>query len=148
MSIKADFQGLDDMLNKIAYLSNAEARSVFRNGVTAGARVVLKYAKAKAPGPGVSYKTKSSGDEAEAEIGPLKKNWYYRFAETGTQAHGPKRKKNVFMTWRENGKLIRAKRVRGVKARPWLQPALDEHVPEVQEAILSGYKKRLEQVSR
>lgn len=147
MSVSLEWKGLDELQNKISYLSDSEARSVFRQGVSAGAKVVRDYAKASAPGPEIIFKTKSSADSAEAEIGPVKAKWYYKFAETGTQAHGPKRKKNKFMRWNENGKLILARRVRGVRAKPWLQPALNDHLEEVEAAIVAGYLKRLAKVS-
>jgi HK97 gp10 family phage protein len=148
MSVRAEFKDLAELLNKIDYLGNSDARSVFRAGASAGARVVKRYAQASAPGPGISITTKSTAEHASADIGPVKSKWYYQFAESGTKAHGPKRQRGKFMAWRESGKLVLAKRVRGVQARPFLKPALENHLQEIQDAIVEGYKKRLEKVSR
>ena len=50
--------------------------------------------------------------------------------------------------WRENGKKIIAKRVRGIQARPFLRPALENNLQEVQDAMLEGYRKMLDKVSK
>ena len=148
MSTRIEFDGLDELLNKISYLGGAEARKVFRAGASAGARLVRNYAIADAPGPYIGIKTRASETQAEAEIGPLKRYWYYKFAESGTRAHGPKKARRKFMMWRDNGKRILAKRVRGIQAKPFLKPALENHIPEVQAAMVAGYKKMLEKVSK
>ena len=53
------------------------------------------------------------------------------------------------MIWKESGgRFIVAKRVRGIIARPFLGPALEDHLEEVQAAIVAGYQKRLAKVSK
>jgi HK97 gp10 family phage protein len=138
---------------------------VFRDAAEAGAKVVQSRANSDAPGPHIGIDVDIDGQRAVAKIGPLKAKWYYRFREFGTQAHGAKRKSTRFqrwakrqrisvtdtakpaMRWFENGQPIFRRKVSGIPARPFLQPAM-QHPGAIIEAVGAVYLKAIEEAAR
>ena len=149
MKVSVKFEGIDELQLKIAYLSGSDARKVLGEGAAAGAKVVLRKAKPNAPGSKkLGYKVFRHTNVAVSLVRPIRGHWYYKFRENGSKAHGPKKTWRKFLMWRENGKKIIAKRVRGIQARPFLRPALENNLQEVQDAMLEGYRKMLDKVSK
>ncbi len=141
-TITTKFEGLDELTRRLR-ATGAATRSVFRDAAEAGGSVIQRHANANAPGPHIGIEVKAeSADRAVASVGPKKEKWFYRFREFGTKAHGPKHKKTRFQSylrkvgatvsdsrvsmlrWYQNGQPIFARRVRGVAAKPFLQPAM------------------------
>ena len=111
-------------------------------------------------------------------IGPDKAHWYYRFAEYGTKTHGVRRrstrrmqglrkqgmkasaarkqqigKRTVgstkpAMVFTINGKLIFARKVRGVAAKPFLRPAADTQGNAAVQAMGKVLKREIERAAR
>jgi hypothetical protein len=147
MDVKVEFVNLEEVQMKIALMTNSEARRTFRAGVAEGAKVVKKYAQSGAPGPGIGYKSLRGGPEyGTALVGPYAKNWWYDFFEWGTKEHGPKKKGRRAMVLKKTGNGIFAKRVRGITAKPFMRRALESHVGEVYNAIVSGYEKMIKKL--
>jgi HK97 gp10 family phage protein len=128
MSLHLD--GMSDLLSKLARLG-AEADQLKSEALLAGAKVVQQAAINKVP--------KDTGKLAEnivvsdiagetVQIGPNSDGFYGMFLEFGREAHGKrgKRKGNPSMT-----------------PRPFLQPAFEEKVDEVQDEMASVIKGRL-----
>ena len=152
IEIRAEWTGVTELQNKILYLSGSEAKSVFRSGVTAGAKLVKNYAVQRAPGKNakkeIGYKTIGFTEGAMALIGPVSGKYWYRFYEYGTKTHGPRKKGRKLMMWRDGpgGKMNFARTVRGITARPFLHPAAEDHAAELEAAIIKGYKQMLEKM--
>jgi len=162
-TITTKFEGLDELTRRLRAVG-AATHLVFREAAGAGAHVVQRYAIANAPGPHIGVEIQVESDtKVTASIGPLKHKWFYRFRELGTKAHGPKHKKTRFqsylkkvgstvsdrrvsmMRWYQGGQPIFARKVRGVTARPFLQPAMqrtDEIVEAVGEVYLRAIKEK------
>ena len=96
-------------------------------------------------------------------IGPDSAHWYYRFPEYGSKAHGVTKRKRTrtvlalrksgmttkdirksnagalgrkpVMAWMQAGKLIIARRVRGMTAKPFLRPAADSKSEAANQAM-------------
>lgn len=136
------FEGLDALTQKLREVG-AASQAVFMQAAETGGRVVQQAAIMNAPGPGIGIEVALEGGKAVASIGPLKSKWFYRFREFGTKAHGPKHKQTRYqkdmkragigtsdkrrsmMRWYAGGSPIFARRVRGVAAKPFLQPAME-----------------------
>lgn len=162
-TITTKFEGLNELTRRLRAVG-AASQSVFMKAATAGAQVVQRHANANAPGPHIGIEVKAENAErAVASVGPKKEKWFYRFREFGTKEHGPKHKKTRFQSylrrvgakvrdrrvsmlrWYENGQPIFARRVRGVSAKPFLQPAMqrtDEIVDAVGEVYLQAIMEK------
>lgn len=162
-TITAKFEGLDELTRRLR-ATGAATQSVFREAAEAGAQVIQRHANADAPGPHIGIEVKvESTVRAVASVGPKKEKWFYRFREFGTKEHGPRHKKTRFQSylkkvgatvndrrvamlrWYEGGQPIFARKVRGVSARPFLQPAVkrtDEIVEAVGEVYLQAIMEK------
>lgn len=162
-AITTKFEGLDTLTRRLR-ATGAATQAVFLDAAEAGARVIQRHANANAPGPHIGIEVKAENAErAVASVGPKKEKWFYRFRESGTKEHGPKHKKTRFQSylkkvgatvsdrrvamlrWYENGQPIFARKVRGVSAKPFLQPAMqrtDEIVEAVGEVYLRAIREK------
>jgi len=159
-TITTKFQGLDQLTRRLR-AAGAATQSVFREAAEAGGRVIQRHANANAPGPHIGIEVKAENAErAVASVGPKKEKWFYRFREFGTKEHGPKHKKTRFQSylrkvgatvsdrrvsmlrWYVNGQPIFARRVRGVSAKPFLQPAM-QRTDEIVDAVGEVYLKAI-----
>jgi HK97 gp10 family phage protein len=163
-TITTKFEGLDDLTRRLR-AAGAATRSVFREAAQAGGEVIQRHANANAPGPHIGIEVKAENAErAVASVGPKKEKWFYRFREFGTKDHGPKHKKTRFQSylrrvganvsdkrvsmlrWYQNGQPIFARRVRGVSAKPFLQPAM-QRTEEIVEAVGEVYLRAITEKS-
>lgn len=159
-TITAKFEGLDELTRRLRAVG-AGTQAVFREAAEAGAQVVQRHANANAPGPHIGVVVDvQSAERAVASIGPKKEKWFYRFREFGTKEHGPKHKKTRFQSylkkvgstvsdkrvsmlrWYEGGQPIFARKVRGVSAKPFLQPAM-QRTDEIVEAVGEVYRRAI-----
>jgi HK97 gp10 family phage protein len=128
MSMQLD--GMSELLSKLASIGT-DVEHVKSEALNDGAKVVQQAAINKVP--------KDTGELAgnivisdvaggTVQIGPNSNGFYGMFLEFGREAHGKrgKRKGNPSMT-----------------PRPFLQPAFEEKVDEVQNEMASVIKKRL-----
>lgn len=155
-TITTKFEGLDDLVRRLRAVG-AATQTVFQDAAFAGAQVIQRHANANAPGPHIGIEVVvENADRAVASIGPKKEKWFYRFREFGTKEHGPKHKKTRFQSylrrvgatvsdrrvamlrWYEGGHPIFARKVRGVAAKPFLQPAV-QRTDEIVEAVGDVY---------
>ncbi len=165
-TITTRFEGLDALTRKLREVG-AASRSVFREAAEAGAHVVQRHAIANAPGPHIGVEIEvESGTKATASIGPLKHKWFYRFREFGTKAHKAKKgrgKRSFYsylkkigrsdlaatepvpvMAWKQGGQSIFARKVRGVSAKPFLQPAI-QRTDEIVDAVGAVYLRAIKE---
>jgi HK97 gp10 family phage protein len=142
------------VMNEAAVVAKLKAagispQAVLEAAMTAGAEVIKEAALRNAPGPNIDFELdKKSAVYVEASIGPLKKNWHYRFAETGTRAHAirPKRAKALKLYGVGDDIYGAGHTVGGVRRRPFLRPAIDENQPRIREVVGKPIKDALDAV--
>lgn len=76
--------------------------------------------------------SKSPG-KVEVGVAPDKKRWYATFIERGTRPHQVKASKRALQFMGNDGGWVYRKSIMhpGTKARPFMQPAADEHHDEI-----------------
>ena len=142
-SMNADIKGLAELGIEF---DNTVARVIgaMREAAEAAGDVLKNAANAKAPSPHIVREvTEMEATHVTVAIGPDKKHWYFKFWETGAKGHAVKAKKKgalVFMG--DHGMvLIRGVSHPGMKAKPFLRPAIDEHKDAATEAAVKKYKQ-------
>lgn len=142
--VSVESEGLKELQNKMKELSKKETTAIFRKGARDGANVVKKYADNARGKKALDVSVRVWPDRAEAKVKPKKKYWYDKFRENGTKDHGPRKKGRKYMKFRKTPVGVVARHVSGVRARPFLRPALVNHQTEIMDAIAAGYKKKLD----
>lgn len=129
-ALRADIKRLGDAWNDVLEVA-----------VMAAAEVIEDAARGKAPGPNIDTELESSErGRAEAHVGPDADHWYYKFAETGAQAHAitaQNARALKFVT----GDFRKSVFHPGFAARPFLRPAKDQ----AGDAARRKFAQRLEQ---
>lgn len=122
-TIQVKLEGGDELVAKLRGMG-IRVQDVLAPAMEAAAMLVRDAARGAAPGPFVEQETtKKTNKAVEVDVGPDKSHWYYRFFETGTAAHGPRRK--TLMVFDGGDGLVFTRHVAGMAARPFLRPAAD-----------------------
>lgn len=138
--IRITLEGGPELVAKLKEMG-IRVQDVLEPAVQAGAMLVRDSASGQAPGPHIEMQTtKRTAKMVEVSVGPTKEKWYYRFAETGTSAHGPKKKR--FMAF--DG--IFTTHVSGVPARPFLRPAADSQGDAATDRMGAEWRVAIESV--
>lgn len=127
---EVEIDGTEDLIKDLKGLG-VNVRKSLRGVMRAGARVIGDAAEAAAPKSHVKGKkiavaiVAATPDRVTAAVGPNKKHWYLRFAETGTSPH--EIAGNPFLRFFSGGQLLEVRMVQhpGSAARPFLRPAFD-----------------------
>jgi HK97 gp10 family phage protein len=148
-------------------LERAVRKEIIEEALQQGGEVILKVAKAKAPGPHIILKiiggrtlrkridpvfakvVKSNGKFAA--IGPDRKHWYYRFSEFGARAHDIFAKRAKTLRFHGKDGLVfvsRARNTGGVKLRPFLRPAVDSRGEEAVRVMGLVLKREIEKAAK
>lgn len=123
MTIRVEIQNMDEVRRAIE-AKILTVGVVMDQAVEAAAEVVREAAAAKAPGPEIGME---KVDKTEYDVGPKKAKFYYAYFETGTNAHTVTPRTRLALKWGGENYSMRNV-VRGVGARPFLRPAIDENV--------------------
>ena len=112
------------------------------DAMSAGAELIANGANQKAPEPLVRHEVaESSRGHVEVDVGPPDEKWFWRFLETGAQAHeitgSP-----IAIRFDEDT-LILTGRVGhpGMVARPFLRPAFDSDGPRAEREVGDRLKR-------
>lgn len=112
-------------------------------------RVLVKEARSRAPrrerktqrSIGIVAWKNTEGNEATVRIGPRRRKgsatmqgWHSHLIEYGTKSREPRKAKRLAFEDR-SGNMIFPKRVRGMRPRPFMQPAINAKQDEVRENI-------------
>ena len=145
MDVKVEWANQEEVMFKIAMLSDRERKRIFRTGVTEGAKVVRRWMNSTGPGKKHAYKSlRGTAEAGVALIGPRSDAWYYGLFDKGTSDYRvPEKKGRRVMRLNKTDKTLFATRVRGITAKPYIKLALEQHVDEVYRAVVDGYKKAL-----
>lgn len=106
-----------------------DVESVLEEAALAGGEKIKDRANELAPGPNIDQEvTDKKAGLVEVTIGPLKKFFYYLYAETGTVAHevAAVAKEALLMYGVGADALAEHVSVGGTQARPFMRPAADE----------------------
>jgi len=120
VSIKGDKE-LIQALKKMGI----DVERVLEMAAQAGAEIIAQDAGRRAPRPLIATEVSARGKgSVTVDIGPLDKVWYWKFLETGAQAHSITGSPLVF-EGSEGLVVTRGVGHSGMAARPFLRPAFD-----------------------
>jgi len=143
-SIKVE--GIDEVVRELER-RQGNLREALEAIVLAGGEVIRQAAISRSDGKIAANMTKEpiskSAKRIEVGIGPSRREWYARLIETGTGAHTVKRKRAKALNIGQMGFRALMQHP-GMKARPFLRPALDENGDAAQAAIADEAKKALD----
>lgn len=144
MELKSQIIGADQIDAILRQLPATVARRVAGNALRSGARIIRDKAKQNVPVQTGDLKKAirvltGRGRNAENRIVHVgvfgKESPLAHIVEFGTTPVRKAKKAGGYMYFVIDGKLMRKKEVRGVKARPFLRPAADAMAREVIDAI-------------
>lgn len=163
-----DVKGFEQLERNLKKLDQNNMLATFRASVRASGRVIVKAARNNLP---ANYNTlrkaltvkprrQRSINELKVNVGPTTgKNaryngWYGHFVEYGITPHDIPSKKKRNLKNRKNKKILKfndgfysSVKHKGVKAHPFLRPAVDQNLGAVQKAyvktLMKNIKKRL-----
>jgi HK97 gp10 family phage protein len=153
MAVTGRIDGIEELQAKLQAIGPKFDRSVRREAIRKAANVVLKEARARVPVKSGKLKKAlavsiTATNEGEgARIGPRKgKGRYGHLVEKGVRPHVIRvRDKKVLA----EGRRVFGKQVNhpGVKARPYLEPALEAKRDEVKRVFIAEAKKALDDLT-
>lgn len=142
--VRVQLEGLNELLAKLEKLGDA-ADEALGAAVEAGADELKRRMVPNAPGPHIEVELRYlGGGRVIYYVGPDKAHWYYRFFESGTMTHVvlPRRMRALKI-----GEKYAAGAIpRGMAAKPFMRPAVDEGKPKVSAAIGEVLKKAVKGV--
>jgi len=149
-TITTRVEGAEELKAKLEALRGKARGAILAAAGKAGAEVIRAGAEANAPGPHIELELARSTDNAvEFMIGPDLAHWYYQFFETGAGRHtitGNAKEAVAFQG--VGGEVVRVSVDHpGMKARPFLRPALDEKGPEAVDKIGRELRRGIESVA-
>jgi HK97 gp10 family phage protein len=122
--MSVQIKGGDALLRKLKAL-DADVQATLAEATLAGAEVIAQAANPLAPAPRIAAEIeKTSASRATAAAGPDDAHWYWKFFETGAQAHeipGP-----LSIEFEGEVHLVGGAGHPGMGARPFLRPAYDK----------------------
>lgn len=126
MTVRVEVRGVSEVREALDKLDDGPAaRKALQASADAGAKALKPYVQREAPRGATGRLRRSVSarrakrDRPAAVVSPRPKVAFYRhFVIGGTKAHGPRRAKAL--VFQGNAGLVRAKRVQGVKANPFV----------------------------
>lgn len=140
--VSVKIEGGEELVKKLKRMG-VDVGRVLESAATAGAEIIAQDASGRAPRPLIRTETaERKGNSATVDIGPLDEVWYWRYLETGAQAHTIQGNPLVFEG--EAG-LVVAWSVGhpGMAARPFLRPAFDGKQGQATDEFGNTIKKRV-----
>lgn len=150
-SVTVRIEGADELKAQVEALQAKARGAILEKAALKGAKVIEQEAERNAPGPHIVSEVRASGTYAvEFGIGPDAAHWYYGFFETGTGAHiiTPKKGRAIAFVG-AGGEAVRFLAAHpGMKARPFLRPALDSKSGEATAAVGDELRRGINSVAR
>lgn len=147
--IRVRLEGDEALLRKLRALG-VKVSDVLEDAVDAAAQIVETYALGLAPGDGLDRETVvKRTTRVEVAVGPDKRHWYYRFAETGAAAHGIAPESATVLVFQgDDGETFRARVSHpGVDQRAFLRPAMDSGGDDAQREMGDEWKRAIRSVT-
>jgi HK97 gp10 family phage protein len=139
--LKRKLEALKDELSK---------RAIQEEAVLAGAGIIREEADKHAPGPHIVAEIVERADLPDvvtAGVGPDKKHWYYRFAETGATPHEIKAAGGAIVFYGNQATPFVGKGAQntgGMPAKPFLRPAVENKGTDAIDAMGNVLRKGIE----
>lgn len=165
--LKIKLEGHKEVFEIMQQLTETMQKQILKSAIRSAARPMVNSAKERAPSDSgslkemiriVAYKRVARKSEVAMAIkhvfGRNKKagtvNEYYgKFVHEGTDQRTPRKKGKVLAFKDKSGKMIFARSVKGIKAKPYLEKAYDQEVANVEKRFGDNLQKSVERfVSR
>lgn len=143
MKVTYKLDGADELRSQLKKMGR-DADRALEAAATIGAQVLQAAANHDAPGPHIEVETvESSRKRAVVHIGPDKDHWYYKFFETGVQAHPISG--SQWLRWFEGSEPVFARSVqhKGMAAKPFMRPAFDTKKDRARDRAGAALRRRL-----
>lgn len=141
MNVRVEIENLEELKRALANVENG-MKNVLAKAVLAGAEFVEMEANADGPGPfNAKELTVNRKTRAEAAVGPDKDHWYYKFQETGVQAHTVRPSQAEAL--QIDGDYFAMARPGGFSARPFLRPIIDTRSDDIQDEMADVFREVL-----
>lgn len=143
LTVKVTIEGGEELLRKLRQMG-MDVKGALKAVALEGAEEIRQAAAQDAPGPHIVAEVVEQNDRSvTVAIGPDKEHWYYRFIETGAQAHEITGTPLAFEG--DEGSVITG-RVRhpGMAAKPFLRPAFDHHKDDAKASVGEKLRKIIE----
>jgi HK97 gp10 family phage protein len=141
--LRMQVQGGDELLRKLRQLG-LDVSDSLEVAAHAGAAVFVQGANQNAPAPEIRAETSEKrAQQVTVDVGPPDEKWYWRFAETGAQAHEITGAPLAFI---DEGDLVVTGRVDhpGMAATPFLRPTFDADHDEATDAVGDELRRVIE----
>jgi HK97 gp10 family phage protein len=143
LHVKVTIEGGEELLRKLQKMG-VDVREALREAALEGAEAIRGPANQSAPGPHIIAEVVGSDQKGvTVAIGPDEEHWYYRFFESGAQAHEITGTPLVFQG--EEGTVVTGRVGHpGMAARPFLRPAFDRHKDDAEAGVGEKLRKIIE----
>lgn len=159
--IKADVKGIKELERTLKKMTGREANNAVAAGLRAGGRVIVKDARSRLPSEydilkkslTVKIKRRSSPYVLDGSIGPTVgsnakfNGWYAHFIEFGVDPHEIKPKRSKLMNIGDDRWSTKVSHP-GIKKIPFLRPAAENNMPQVQRAYIDKVWTAIKKVLR
>lgn len=139
---RTKIEGGAELLAKLKKMG-VDVEAALTAAAQAGATIIENDAEMRAPGPDIEQEVvKRSESRVEIAIGPGDKHWYWKYFETGAQPHeiaGP-----LAIPFEGELHLVGGAKHPGMKARPFLRPALDGNKDTARDAVGNVLRGKIE----
>ena len=120
-------EGMPELLRKLERL-DTKVTGEIEAAMILAAGVIKDAANPNAPSPHVEFDiVESVGSHVVIDIGPDKKHWYHRFAETGTRSHDVTPKAMAALLFADRETFAAWAKHPGTATAAFLRPAFDSH---------------------
>ncbi len=153
IKVKTKIVGGEELIAELKAVG-LNVQGTTRKAVRAGAKVIQAQAEANAHeitrrgGKSIRIQVSSKAKGlVNAKIGPSKRRWYLRFAETGTAGGERTAKSGAFSFIGDDGRRVIVKQIHhpGTAARPFLRPAFDATMRQAEQAVGEFFKQAIEE---
>jgi len=143
LTVKVTIEGGEELLRRLQQIG-VDVRGALEEAALEGAEEIRQPANQNAPGPYIVAEVAEKSDQGvTVAIGPDPEHWYYRFFETGAQAHTITGAPLAFEG--EEGTVVTGRVSHpGMAARPFLRPAFDERKDAAKESVGERLRKIIE----
>lgn len=147
--IQVRVEGGKELQAKLQELEESVAAEALRRAGEAGAKVLRDAANNRAPGPHIETEiVEADAASVTVAIGPDDDHWYYQFLELGAAPHDIQGRPLLAFEGDEGTVFTPGVSHRGMGARPFLRPAIDENEDAAVKRAGDVLRREIEKVAR
>jgi hypothetical protein len=127
--ISVSIVGLEGVITMLGMLDDPKVKPVLQRATDAGGDAIKPYLVAAAPYPALKaavWRHRAKRQRPATVLGHHMKNggFTWKWVNSGTTEHGPKHSSNfLIFTSKRTGQRVSVRRVHGMKAHPFVEPA-------------------------